>query len=88
MKFLVGKKEEMTQIFDDEGRVYPATILAVGPVVITQVKTKEKDGYSAIQVGYGSRKKKTFQNHNRDMSGSSGILLALLNSVFQMKNLM
>ena len=72
MKFIVGKKEEMTQIFDDEGRVYPATILAVGPVVITQVKTKTKDGYSAIQIGYGSRRKKNIPKPQQGHAGKLG----------------
>lgn len=48
----------MTQVFDKEGKVYPATVLSAGPVVITQVKNKKTDGYSATQVGYGSRNKK------------------------------
>ena len=42
----------MTQIFDESGNIIPVTILKVGPCVITQVKTEEKDGYNAIQVGY------------------------------------
>jgi large subunit ribosomal protein L3 len=44
----------MTQIFDESGNIIPVTILKVGPCVITQVKTIEKDGYNAIQVGYGN----------------------------------
>lgn len=48
----------MTQIFDNEGKVYPATVLKTGPVVITQIKEKAKDGYSAVQVGYGEQKAK------------------------------
>lgn len=56
MKFILATKESMTQVFDNEGRVSPATVLSAGPVVVTQVKTPEKDGYSAVQVGYGTRK--------------------------------
>lgn len=44
----------MTQIFDESGNIIPVTILKVGPCVITQVKTKAKDGYNAIQVGYSN----------------------------------
>lgn len=44
----------MTQIFDESGNIVPVTILKVGPCIITQVKTTEKDGYNAIQVGYGN----------------------------------
>jgi len=48
----------MTQIFDEEGRVHPVTILSAGPNTVTQVKTAEKDGYNAVQFGYGERKEK------------------------------
>ena len=58
MKFILGKKMNMTQVFDAEGRVHGATIVEVGPLVVTQVKTKEKDGYDAVQVGFGTRKAK------------------------------
>jgi len=51
---LLGNKIGMTQIFDESGNIIPVTILKVGPCVITQVKTKAKDGYNAIQVGYSN----------------------------------
>jgi len=51
---LLGNKIGMTQIFDESGNIIPVTILKVGPCLITQVKTVEKDGYNAIQVGYGN----------------------------------
>ena len=51
---LLGNKIGMTQIFDESGNIIPVTILKVGPCVITQVKTVLKDGYNAIQVGYGN----------------------------------
>ena len=51
---LLGNKIGMTQIFDESGNIIPVTILKVGPCVITQLKTIEKDGYNAIQVGYGN----------------------------------
>ena len=44
----------MTQIFDESGNIVPVTILKVGPCIITQIKTKEKDGYDSIQMGYGN----------------------------------
>ena len=55
---LLGNKIGMTQIFDESGNIIPVTILKVGPCVITQIKTVEKDGYSAIQVGYGNVRNK------------------------------
>lgn len=58
MKFILGTKQNMTQIFSEDGLVIPVTKLIVSPVVITQVKTKEKDGYEAIQIGYGEKKAK------------------------------
>ena len=48
---ILGKKVGMTQIFDDRGDIHPVTVLKVGPCVITQVKTMQKDGYSAAQIG-------------------------------------
>ena len=48
---LIGKKLGMTQVFSDDGKVVPVTVLQVGPCLVTQVKTKEKDGYSAVQLG-------------------------------------
>ena len=51
---LLGNKMGMTQIFDEAGNIIPVTILKVGPCVITQIKTKAKDGYDSIQIGYGT----------------------------------
>ena len=48
----------MTQIFDEEGRVHPVTLLNATPAVVIQVKNKEKDGYNALQIGFGSRRLK------------------------------
>ncbi len=48
---ILGKKVGMTQIFDDDGRVIPVTVVEAGPCVVVQVKTDERDGYSAAQIG-------------------------------------
>lgn len=56
MKFILGTKEGMTQVFDADGVCHPATILKVEPATITQVKTQEKDGYAAVQVATGAQK--------------------------------
>lgn len=56
---LLGNKIGMTQIFDESGNIIPITILKVGPCVVTQVKTKLKDGYDSIQIGYGNVSSKT-----------------------------
>ena len=55
-KAIVGEKVGMTQIFDAENRAIPVTVVRVGPVRIVQVKTPEKEGYSALQVTYGVRR--------------------------------
>jgi len=59
MKFILAKKLKMSQVFDSEEKVIPVTILEAGPVKITQIKTEDKDGYEAIQVGYGYKKNQT-----------------------------
>ena len=57
-KALIGKKVGMTQIFDENGVVIPVTVIEAGPCVVAQVKTLEKDGYEAIQLGFGEVKEK------------------------------
>ena len=52
MKGILGKKVGMTQIFDDRGEVIPVTVIEAGPCFVAQVKTDERDGYSAIQLGF------------------------------------
>jgi len=58
IKGLIGKKLGMTQIFSDEGVSVPVTVIEVEPSVVIQKKTKEKDGYDALQLGYGRIKQK------------------------------
>jgi len=56
-KGILGTKLGMTQIFDEEGRVVPVTVLRAGPCPVTQVRTKDRDGYAAVQLGFGEVKK-------------------------------
>lgn len=58
MKGLIGKKLGMTSFFDDAGKQVNCTVLEVGPCYVTQVKTRETDGYNAVQLGFGQRKEK------------------------------
>ncbi|QQR82307.1 50S ribosomal protein L3 [Candidatus Campbellbacteria bacterium] len=74
MKFLVGTKQEMTQIFDDHGVVHPATLIRVSPAVVTQVKTKDVDGYTAVQVGYDIRKEKNVNNAQKSKGMFAGFM--------------
>jgi large subunit ribosomal protein L3 len=59
MSGLIGKKIGMTSIFDTDGKMIPCTVLEAGPCVVTQVKTEETDGYSAIQLAYGEKREKS-----------------------------
>lgn len=66
MKFILGKKVQMTQVFDKEGNAHAATIVSAEPNVVTQVRKQDKDGYTAIQIGCGSRNAK---NINKAVKG-------------------
>ena len=59
MSGLIGKKIGMTSIYDNSGKNIPCTILQVGPCIITQIKTEEKDGYSSFQLGFDDRIKES-----------------------------
>ncbi|MEU5883594.1 50S ribosomal protein L3 [Spirillospora sp. NPDC047279] len=52
-KGVLGEKLGMTQVFDDEGRIVPVTVVQAGPCVVTQLRSQEKDGYTAVQIGFG-----------------------------------
>ena len=54
---MIGRKLGMTQVFDDSGVVHPVTVVETGPCVVNQIKTKEKDGYEAVQLGFGLDKR-------------------------------
>lgn len=56
LRAILGRKLGMTQVFDDTGRMVPVTVIQAGPVVVTQKKTEENDGYEAVQVGFESVK--------------------------------
>jgi len=71
MKFILGTKEGMTQVFDADGVCHPATILRVSPATITQVKTQEKDGYEAVQVATGSRRESLVPKAERGHTGGN-----------------
>ena len=66
-KAIIGKKLGMTQVFTDDGRVQPVTVIEAGPCYVTQIKTKETDGYEAVQVAYGEIKAK---NVNKCQTGA------------------
>ena len=70
-KAILATKVGMTQIFNEDGVLTPVTVLQAGPCVVTQVKTVENDGYSAIQVGFGEKKERIV---NRDVTGKKVIV--------------
>ncbi|MCI0619961.1 50S ribosomal protein L3 [Candidatus Wolfebacteria bacterium] len=73
MKFALGVKQHMTQVFDQDGRARAATILTVPQMIVAQVKTKEHDGYAAVQVGTQPRRLKTKEGSgSRQADVSSG----------------
>jgi large subunit ribosomal protein L3 len=55
---LLGRKLGMSQIYTEKGQCFPVTVLEAGPCVVTQVKTKENDGYTAVQIAFGERRPK------------------------------
>src|SRR3989344_9393695 len=71
MKFILGKKLGMSQVFEEDGKVVPVTVVEVEQNVVVQVRTKEQDGYEAVQVGTGTRKakniKKPQKGHFKDL---------------------
>jgi len=66
MKFILGKKQGMSQIFDEQGNVVPVTIIEAGPCFVTQIKTEDKDKHQAIQVGYERLKDKKVKKPQKD----------------------
>jgi len=62
MPGIIGKKVGMTSIYSAEGKAMPCTVIEAGPCVVTQVKTQDRDGYEAVQMGFGDRKEKNTPN--------------------------
>lgn len=59
MKMILGKKIGMSRVFDKTGKIIPVTLVLSGPCYVTQIKTKEKDGYNAVQMGFGKKNRLT-----------------------------
>lgn len=72
MKFIIGKKLAMTQIFKEDGMVVPVTKVQAGPCAVVQVKSAAKDGYTAVQFGYGEKKAKNITKSLRGHAGNLG----------------
>ena len=68
MKFILGTKENMAEYFSEDGTVFPVTIVSAGPITVTRIFEKAKDGYNSVQVGFGTQKKE------RVSKGSAGAM--------------
>ena len=86
MKGLIGRKVGMTQIFNEDGVVIPVTVIEVEPNVVTQVKTTEKEGYSAIQIGFGGIKEKNVSKPLKGHFEKAGVTAKRRLQEFRMDN--
>ncbi|MBU6426730.1 50S ribosomal protein L3 [Patescibacteria group bacterium] len=77
MKFILGRKLNMSQIYDEKGAATPVTLIAAKDNVVTQLRTKEKDGYEAVQVGEGSRNARKINKAQKGHFGEMGNFTAL-----------
>ncbi|SQC06116.1 50S ribosomal protein L3 [Clostridium perfringens] len=86
-KAIIGKKVGMTQIFDENGRVIPVTVVEAGPCVVVQKKTVETDGYDAIQVGFGELREKLVNKPRRGHFAKAGVSLRRTLKEFRMEDI-
>ncbi len=70
---IIGKKVGMTQVFDESGKAFPVTAIEAGPCPIVQIKTKNQDGYQAVQLGFGIRKENKVNRPERGHIQKAGI---------------
>jgi len=83
MSGIIGKKIGMTGVYDANGKFVPCTVIEAGPCVVTQVKTKDSDGYEAVQLAYGERKEKHTSNAQKGHFAKSGTTPKLKVSEFK-----
>ncbi len=87
MKSILGKKVGMTQVFTEEGIVVPVTVIEVGPMKVVQKKNIEKDGYNAIQVGYGDVKEKRINKPLKGHFGKANVEVKRFLREFRVENI-
>ncbi|HOP71177.1 MAG TPA: 50S ribosomal protein L3 [Bacillota bacterium] len=73
MKAILGKKIGMTQVFDEEGRLIPVTVIEAGPCTVVDIKTSDKDGYTGVQLGFGFVKEHRLNKTLRGYFKSKGV---------------
>lgn len=77
MRFILGTKLNMAQVWGDNGSVQPVTVISAGPNIVTQIKTVAKDGYSAVQIGFGNRNPKNLSKAVKGHTKTLGNFSAL-----------
>ena len=85
-KAIIGKKIGMTQIFAENGKVVPVTVVEAGPCVVVQKKTTEKDGYEAIKVGFGDIREKLVNKPAKGQFVKAGVSLRRTLKEFRLEN--
>ncbi|AAO37056.1 50S ribosomal protein L3 [Clostridium tetani] len=85
-KAIIGRKLGMTQIFDENNRVVPVTVVEAGPCTVVQKKSVEKDGYEAIQVGYGEIREKLVNKPLKGHFEKAGVGLSRMLREFKLEN--
>jgi large subunit ribosomal protein L3 len=85
-KAIIGRKVGMTQIFDENGKIVPVTVVEAGPCVVVQKKTVEKDGYSAIQVGFGEIREALVNKPRKGHFAKAGVGIKRYVKEFRLEN--
>ena len=85
-KAILGRKVGMTQIFNENGKVVPVTVVEAGPCVVLQKKTTEKDGYEAIQVGFGEIREKLVNKPKKGHFNKAGVAFKRYIREFKLEN--
>lgn len=86
-KAIIGKKLGMTQIFDENGKIVPVTVVEAGPCVVVQKKTVEKDGYDSIQVGFGDVREKLVNKPKKGHFAKAGVALKRIVKEFRLEDI-
>ncbi|KEH96652.1 50S ribosomal protein L3 [Clostridium massiliodielmoense] len=86
-KAIIGRKIGMTQIFDENGKVIPVTVVEAGPCAVLQKKSEEKDGYNAIQVGFEDIREKLANKPKKGHFAKAGVSLKRIVKEFRLENI-
>ena len=84
---IIGKKVGMTQVFEESGKAIPVTVIEAGPCSIVQLKTQERDGYQAVQLGFGTRKENKTNSPKRGHFSKAGVDITQVLREFRVESL-